>query len=436
MKKIKLSPYVKILLTFIAVILIGAIFLVMPFSTVNKNLSFIDSLFMCTSAFCVTGLSVVNNIAVEFTFFGELILLILMMFGGLGFLTFSTFFFVIIGSKIDITNRYLMKESLNMNSAKGIIRLVKNIVLFALIFQLFGTIINYFILLKYFGPIKSIWVALFQSVSAYNNVGFDILGYSTSMYNYSGNVLLNLSTMFLIIFGGLGFVTIFDVFKNRKWRALNTTTKIVLIITPVLILFGAIFIKVSMYSNVTWLQSFFQSVALRTAGFSTIDVNEVNTSVYVVMLCLMFIGGSPCSTAGGFKTTSFIVLLISMFKLSIGKQPTIFKRKISNETIIKTFSLFALSIIYILFATFLVSIFDSGFGIREILFEVISAFGTVGYSLGITSSLSLGSKIIIIITMVFGRLGILSVLNTMNKHWLQGGDVETVDYVEEKIIVG
>ena len=435
MKKIKLSPSVKILITFVAVILIGAIFLVLPFSTTGNNLNFIDALFMSTSSVCVTGLSVVNNIAVDFTFFGQLVLLILMAIGGLGFLTFSTFFFVMIGSKLDLSNRFLMKEAWNVDSAKGIIKLVRNIVLFALGFQLFGAIIHYFILMGTYGPVKSIWIALFQSVSAYNNVGFDILGYSNSMCNFSGNILLNFATMFLIILGGFGFVTIFDILNNKKWSNLSLTTKFILIITPTLIVVGALLIKLCMFKEVTWLQAVFHSVALRTAGFSTMDMSSINSAVYVIMITLMFIGGSPCSTAGGIKTTTFFVLLVSVFKISIGKQATIFKRKISNQTIVKSFCLLALSITFVILATLGVSLFDPALSIREILFEVVSAFGTVGYSMGLTSSLSIGSKIIIIITMFLGRLGPLSIMNIMNKHWLQG-DIETVKYVEEKIIVG
>lgn len=435
MKKIKISPYIKIIIAFISIILIGSIFLVLPISAKGESLSFVDSLFMSTSAVCVTGLSVVSNIAKDLTFFGQFVILILMMIGGLGILTFSTFFFVIIGSKIGLTDRFLMREAWNLDTTKGVIKLVKNIVISALIIQFFGSVINYFILLKTFGAVDAIWVAIFQSVSAFNNVGFDILGNSNSMIDFSGNVLLNLSTMFLIIIGGFGFVSIFDIIKNKRFSKLKISTKIVVLVTPILIVVGAILIKLSMFSEITWLQAFFQSVSSRTAGFASLDMSTINTATYILIISLMFIGGSPCSTAGGIKTTTFAVTLISIFKLTIGRKPTIFKRKISAQTIIKSFSLFTLSIIYILLATFCISLFDSALSIKEILFEVVSAFGTVGFSMGITSGLSTVSKIIIILTMFFGRLGPLTIMSSMNKNWLND-DLQSVDYVEEKIIVG
>lgn len=357
MKKIKLSPYIKILLTFVIVILIGSIFLVLPFSSSGKNLSYVDALFMSTSSVCVTGLSVLKNLSVDLTFFGQFVVLILMIIGGLGFLTFSTFFFVVIGAKLGITNRFLMREVWNVTNAKGIIKLVRNIVLFAMCFQLFGAIINYFILLSTFGPVKSIWVSIFHTVSSFNNVGFDIFG-SSSMINYHNNILLNISTMILIIFGGIGFVSMFDIIKNRRWKNLSITTKSIIVITPILIVSGALLIKLCMYGKISWLEAIFQSVASRTAGFATIDMSSINTSVFVILIVLMFIGGSPCSTAGGIKTTTFFVLCISMFKISIGKQPTIFKRKISNITILRSFVILTLSIMFVILSTFLVSILD------------------------------------------------------------------------------
>ena len=241
--------------------------------------------------------------------------------------------------------------------------------------------------------------------------------------------------MFLIIIGGFGFVSIFDIIKNKRFSKLKISTKIVVLVTPILIVVGAILIKLSMFSEITWLQAFFQSVSSRTAGFASLDMSTINTATYILIISLMFIGGSPCSTAGGIKTTTFAVTLISIFKLTIGRKPTIFKRKISAQTIIKSFSLFTLSIIYILLATFCISLFDSALSIKEILFEVVSAFGTVGFSMGITSGLSTVSKIIIILTMFFGRLGPLTIMSSMNKNWLND-DLQSVDYVEEKIIVG
>lgn len=435
MKKITISPFAKILFTFVAVILIGAIFLTLPISSTSGRLSFVDSLFMSTSSVCVTGLSVVSNISVELTFFGQLIMAILMFIGGLGFLTISTFFLVVIGAKIGVSDRFLIREVWNMDTSKGIIKLVRNIVLTALGIQVFGMIINYFILMEYFGAGGAVWKSIFHSISAFNNVGFDILGNSNSMINYSGNVLLNLSTMMLIVLGGLGFVTIFDMFKNRLWSKFSLTTKVVILATPILIVVGGLLLKFCMWDHLTWLQAFFTSVASRTAGFATFDLSTLSSSAYIILIVLMFIGGSPCSAAGGIKTTTFVVILASTVKFASNKNPVIFKRTLPNKTIRKAFSLFSLSIVYILFATFMVSIFESGVEVQRILFEVVSAFGTVGYSMGLTTSLSVASKLVIIFTMFFGRIGTLTIMNFSNTKWLNN-DINEIEYVEEKIIVG
>lgn len=432
--KFKISPFAKILLTFICVILTGTCLLMLPYASSNSPLSFINALFMSTSSVCVTGLSVVGNLATDFTFFGQFIIVILMAIGGLGFLTFSTFFLVVIGAKLGLSDRFLMKEVWNVDSTKGIIRLVKNIVLLALGIQFIGTIANYFILLKDFGS-KAIWISIFQSISSFNNVGFDILGNSNSMVSFNSHVLLNLSTMMLIVIGGIGFVTIFDIFKNKYWNKFSLTTKVILLMSPVLIVTGCILIKLCMWNELTWLQSIFTSVASRTAGFAVFDMSKLSTSAYIVLLVLMYIGAAPCSTAGGIKITSFFVLIVSMFKYSVGKKPVIFKRTIPEQTVRKASALFVITIFYIIIATFLVSVFDSSLGLKEILFEVVSAFGTVGFSMGITGSLSVCSKIVIIITMFLGRIGTLTIMNFTNNNWLNDDQYE-IEYVEEKIIVG
>lgn len=313
MKKFKISPYFTIILTFLAVILIGSILLVLPISTTAKHINYIDALFMSTSAVCVTGLNVVSNIATDFTIFGQVVIMLLMFIGGLGFLTLSTFFLMILGAKLGVTDRFLMKEAWNADSAKGIIKHIRNIVLFSVGVQLLGTIINYFII-REIVPNNSFWVAMFQSVSAFNNVGFDILGNSNSLIEYSGNVALNISTMLLIIIGGLGFVTIFDIFKNHSWKKITITSKIVLIVVPTLIVVGMLLIKIADYNNITWLQALFTSVASRTAGFTTVDLSTISTASVIVILILMYIGGAPCSVAGGIKVTTFMVLLVRVRK--------------------------------------------------------------------------------------------------------------------------
>lgn len=434
LREIKISPYFTIILTFLGVILIGSILLVLPISTTKGHIDYIDALFMSTSSVCVTGLSVMNNIAVDFTIFGQSIIVLLMFIGGLGFLTISTFFLMILGAKFGMTDRYLLKEAWNADSTKGIFKLVRNIVIFSVGVQLLGTIINYFII-REIVPENTFWVALFHSVSAFNNVGFDILGNSNSLIGFSNNVVLNISTMLLIIIGGLGFVTIFDVIKNHSWKKFSLTTKIIMIVVPILIVSGMLLIKLADYKNITWLQALFTSVASRTAGFTTVDFSTISTASIIIILILMFIGGAPCSVAGGIKVTTFSVLLIGTFNYSTGRQPVIFKRTISEKTIKKAFSLFVISILYIMMVSMLIALLNPQLPMRAVFMEVVSAFATVGFSINATPTLTVFSKLLIIFTMFFGRLGPLTIMNINNNDWLHE-DVKEIKYIEEDIKVG
>lgn len=436
MRKIKfrISPFAKILLSFAILIILGSVLLVLPAATTGKPLSYIDALFMSTSAVSTTGLSVVGDLAIELTFFGQFVMLILMIVGGIGILTFTTFFIMIIGAKLDMSDRFLMREVWNVDSTKGIIKLVRNIVLIAIGVQILGALTNFLILLKYFDANDAIWKGIFHSVAAFNNAGFDIFG-STSMIDYKGDALLNLSTMILIIIGGIGFVTIFDVFKNKYWKKFNLNTKVTLMMAPILIIVGGVLIKLCMWNEMSWLQSFFTSISSRSTGFSTYNMANINSAVYILLLCLMFIGASPCSTAGGIRTTTFLVLLLTMTKYSTGRKPVIFKRTIPNQTIRKAVSLFIFTIAYIFMAAFAISVFDPAIGAKEILFEVVSALSTTGFNIGITQSFGIGSKIVLIITMLFGRIGTFTVLNIANNKWLTEEHSE-IEYAEEKVIVG
>lgn len=432
--KIKISPFAKILLSFVAIILIGSVLLVLPISTTGESMSYIDALFMSTSAVSTTGLSVIGNLATDLTFFGQLVMLILMAIGGLGILTLTTFFFMILGARLDMSDRYLMREVWNVDSTKGIIRLVKNIVILALGIQLAGTIINFFIFLKYFDASDAIWKSLFHSVAAFNNAGFDLIG-SNSMIDFSGDVFLNLSTMILIIVGGIGFVTIFDVFKNKWWKKFNLNTKVSLLMAGILIVVGGILLKVCMWDEMTWLQSFFTSISSRSTGFSTFDMSLLSSSAYILIVVLMFIGSSPSSTGGGIRTTTFLVLLLTMARYSTGRKPVLFKRTIPSQTVRKAISLFIFSLVYVILAMFAIALFDPQIGTREIIFETISAFTTTGFNIGITQSFSIGSKIVLIISMFFGRIGTFTILNLRNNNWLAEEHSE-IEYAEERIIVG
>lgn len=431
----KIHPYIFIILSFLVGILVGTSLLALPISsTSGKSFGFVDSLFMATSAVCVTGLSVMN-VSVEMTIFGKIIMAILMEFGGLSFLTIAVFFFTIIGGKIGVSNRFLLKEALNQSSVKGIVALVRKIIFISFGIQTIGVIVNIFALLKYVD--YNFWSALgysiFHTIAAFNNAGFDIFG-SNSMIPFNNDVFINSTTMLLIVLGGVGFVVLEDIVKCKSFKKLKLHSKIVLISTFTLILSGAFLLKISL-NNITWLEAFFTSITCRTAGFSTIDMSNLAPAGYFVIIILMFIGASPCSTGGGIKTTTFAIIFLSIVYFARGKKTKAFERSISNAVIVKAFILTTVGIICCLVTTILVSIIQPELGTRETLFEVISAFSTTGLSMGITSSLNSANKIILCLMMFFGRIGPLTIIGVVNKSWMVESK-ENVKYIEESVIIG
>ena len=431
----KIHPYIFIILSFLVGILVGTSLLALPISsTSGKSFGFVDSLFMATSAVCVTGLSVMN-VSVEMTIFGKIIMAILMEFGGLSFLTIAVFFFTIIGGKIGVSNRFLLKEALNQSSVKGIVALVRKIIFISFGIQTIGVIVNIFALLKYVD--YNFWSALgysiFHTIAAFNNAGFDIFG-SNSMIPFNNDVFINSTTMLLIVLGGVGFVVLEDIVKCKSFKKLKLHSKIVLISTFTLILLGAFLLKISL-NNITWLEAFFTSITCRTAGFSTIDMSNLAPAGYFVIIILMFIGASPCSTGRGIKTTTFAIIFLSIVYFARGKKTKAFERSISKAVIVKAFILTTVGIICCLVTTILVSIIQPELGTRETLFEVISAFSTTGLSMGITSSLNSANKIILCLMMFFGRIGPLTIIGVVNKSWMVESK-ENVKYIEESVIIG
>ncbi len=438
MKTKKIHPYFIIILTFLGVILTGTFFLVLPVSGAHgKSIGFVDSLFMSTSAVCVTGLGTVT-IATDLSLFGKIIMALLMEIGGLSILTIAIFFFTILGAKLSISNKFLLREALNQSSVKGLTTLVIKIIIWSTIIQFIGVILNMFALMPYFDgnfP-KALGYSIFHSIASFNNAGFDAFG-NNSMIDFSSNLMLNTSTMFLIIFGGIGFIVLTDVVKKRRWKNFQLHTKLVLITTISLIFSGAILIKLTAWTDITWLQAFFTSVTSRTAGFTTYDMAELENhpATYVVIIFLMFIGASPCSTGGGIKTTTLAIALIATMYYARGKKAKIFKRKIDDSQIFKAFVLIGVGVIIIVFGTFVVCAAQPSFGLMKSLFEVVSAFSTTGLSMGITSSLNTFNKLFICLIMFIGRLGPLTIIGLVNKNWMSESN-EEIQYVEESVIIG
>lgn len=435
-RKLKIHPYVFIILTFLSVILFGTICLMLPLAVSNGNsLSFIDALFMSTSSVCVTGLAVVVP-AYRLSLFGKIVMAILMEIGGLSILTIAVCFFAAIGGKIGIGNRYLLKEALNQNSISGIIQLVKRIILLSFVIQIIGVILNYLALMSYYNYdfIKTLGASIFHSIASFNNAGFDIFG-DSSLIQFKDNILLNISTIFLILSGGLGFIVIEELVFKHNLRKLSFHSKVVLIMTLILTLGGMLLIKLSMYNEITWLQALFTTVTCRTAGFTVIPLDNLPPSTYLICVILMFIGASSCSTGGGIKTTTMFVIVLTLFYYAQGKKPRVFNRRIADSSIFKAFVLFGISVMIIMVGAIAIGFSQPQLSLEKILFEVISGYSTTGLSMNLTPSLNNFSKIVICIMMFLGRLGPLTIIGVVNRNWMRESK-EKIQYVEERVIIG
>ena len=439
----KLSPVVSIFLMILGVMIIGGLLLKLPFAVQDgEYLSWDNAFFISSSAVCVTGLSPVTDLSLVLSPFGKVVLALLIQIGGLGMVTIAIFALTLLGAKIGAWDRILVKEALNQNSNKGMVKLVLRIVMLTFIIELFGTILNMIALWGEFPFWKNLGLSAFHAISSFNNCGFDLFG-SSSLMLFENNYLLQISTMILIVLGGLGFIVISDILENRRWSKLSIHSKIVLIMTTILIIVGMFGLKFSeglLNENFSWLDALFQSITLRTAGFYTIKLSSLNLLTIFIMMGFMFIGASPSSTGGGIKTTTLFVMFKSVSSFSFGKTAKVFDRKIGSESKIKAFTITCISMAVIfLFAIILLAIEQNNpnftVSIENILFEVISAFGTVGLSLGVTPYLSAISKILLCFLMMFGRLGALTIFSLWNKNW-NNPNSENVGYLEEKMIIG
>lgn len=431
MKKNKASPFLLILLGFLTVIIVGTIVLKLPFSTTQGNLSWVDALFTATSAVCVTGLSTVE-IASSFTTFGKIVIAILIQIGGLGIVTVGAFVIILIGGKISFGNRILIKESLNQNTNKGMVALIKHVVIIAFIFELLAMIIFMLFFLQEFSFLKALGISAFHAISSFNNAGFDILG-SQSLVAFQNNFFFLFVTSLCIIIGGIGFIVIFDIYNKRNYKKLNIHSKIVIKTTIWLIVIGTLLIRLT--SNTSLLTAYFHSVSARTAGFYSTNLNLLSNASILVLIILMFIGASPVSTGGGIKTTTFYIMIKILYSYTVGKPCTTHYRKIANRSIFKAFALSIIAILVILFTLFILFIIEKNISFKAIIFEVFSAFGTVGLSLGITPLLRSSSKIILSMLMLVGRLGPLTIISIFNKNYFFD-ESTNISYPEEKFIIG
>ena len=414
-KLTKLSPGRIIALGFAAVILMGSVLLIMPFSVQEgQDVHYIDTLYTSTSAVCVTGLIAIDP-GTAFTPVGRVILAGLIQIGGLGVTTIGAGVILLMGKKISLKGRNIIQEAGNLENGRGAIRFVRQVLFTTLTIELIGAAINFIVFVQDYPPLKALGYSLFHSIAAFNNSGFDILGHSGELYSnenlfvYHDNILLNLVTTGLIIFGGIGFLVIQDMRKNGfHWKKYSMHAKVVLSVTVFLIIMGTVLIKLTEGSE-TWLGAYFHSVSARTAGFSTTNMASYTDAGLLTLTALMFIGASPGSTGGGIKTTTFFVLFRGILSAATNKQEKAFKRSIPSELFRKAAVITLLALGVVVAGTWLMVVMDPNVPIIDALFEVTSAFGTVGLSTGITPTLSVGSKLLSILIMYIGRLGPLTI---------------------------
>ena len=395
----------------------------------TSTVSFIDALFTSTSAVCVTGLIAID-VADHFTVFGQAVVAALIQVGGLGVTSIGVGLILAAGKKVGMRSRVLVKEALNVDVAKGMVRLVKSVLLLTLGFELVGAALSFIVFSQDFPLPKALGVSVFHSIAAFNNSGFDILGGLRNLIPYQSDVLLNLTTCGLIIFGGIGFLVILDVWSKKfRFKKFTFHTKVVVTTTGVLLLLGTLLLKAT--EDITWLGAFFHSVSARTAGFSTYAIGDFTDAGLFVLTLLMFIGASPGSTGGGIKTTTFFVLMQEVRSLFTKRHIGAFRRSIPMEALAKAFLITMLSLLLVCACTFFLCILEPEYTFLQLLFEEVSAFGTVGLSTGITPALGWVAKLVLIITMFAGRVGTFTLLSI----WIER-PAPTARYTEESLTIG
>ncbi len=433
----KLSPGRIIALGFAAAILIGSGLLMLPVSIQpGQHIRYIDALYTSTSAVCVTGLIAIDPGA-AFTPVGRAILAVLIQIGGLGVTTVGAGVMIAMGKKINLKGRNLIQEAGNLENGRGVVRFVRQVLLTTLAFELLGAALSFLVFIREHPFWEALGYSLFHSVAAFNNSGFDILGHSGQLYAnnnlfaYHDNILLNLVTMGLIVFGGIGFLVIQEMWKNRfRWKKYSMHARVVLCMTAALIVIGAVLIKLTEPGE-TWLGACFHSVSARTAGFSTTNMATYSNAGLLTLTVLMFIGASPGSTGGGIKTTTFFVLMQGILSAATNRDEKAFHYAIPRELFRKAAVIILLALGLVICGTWLMIVMDPQVPVMDALFEVTSAFGTVGLSTGITTGLSLGSKLLSIGIMYIGRLGPLTIATLW---YFTKGD--RVSYPEGNIAIG
>lgn len=417
-KKLSLSPPQILVMGFALIILLGAVLLMLPISsTTGEMLPFIDALFTATSATCVTGL-VVRDTGTYFSTFGQVVIMLLIQVGGLGFMTMATLFSLVFKRKISLKDRLLLQEAMNQNTMEGIVRLIRKVLMYSLVIEACAALI-FSIRWAFDMPFgRALYFGIFHAVSMFNNAGFDLFGDYRSLTQYVADPIVNFVAMFLIVSGGIGFIVLSDISEFRRRRKLSLHSKVVLSMTTALIVIGALVIFIFEFTNPRTLEplswsgkfwgSLFQSVTPRTAGANTLDIGALRQATQFFIIILMFIGASPSSTGGGIKTTTFTILVGAVISMIRGRPDLVlFRYRLAQERIFKAVTITMLALFLVVAVSMVLSTTEDA-SFLSILFETTSAFGTVGLTMGLTGDLTVIGKLIISFTMFAGRLGPLT----------------------------
>jgi trk system potassium uptake protein TrkH len=444
----RLTPPRIFILSFALLILSGAILLWLPFAAGRAPLSFVDARFSSASSVCVTGLAVID-LGKELSFAGQVVTLVLFQIGGLGIITFSVIVFGLMGRGISFTGREIIQSTFLHTPRRDFIVIVKGVLLLTFVIEGIGTILLFSRFAQDFPPATAFFHAIYNAVSAFNNCGYSL--FSDNLISYRGDWIVNLTVMGLIVLGGIGFIVQHEVIARCRGlqKSLSLHTKIVLVTTSILIAAGALLFYLLEMDNILkgvsgptqLLDSLFQSITPRTAGFNTVDIARLTNDTILVMIILMFIGASPGSTGGGIKTTSFALLLLMIWNRMKGQYHVkVFNRQIPREIISRTIAIIFASAFSIVLITSILLFFggeevlppeQSRHFFVEYLFETVSAFGTVGLSMGITPKLNDIQKLAIVLMMFAGRVGPLALAFS----WYTAGKKE-IKYAEESVMVG
>ena len=433
------NPPLVLILSFLLLIFVGSLLLSLPISQSMGKIPYIDCLFTATSAVCVTGLVTVATFS-AWSVLGKIIIIILIQMGGLGFMTFATLIALVMGRRITLKDRLIIKEQTNSIDMQGMVKLIRYILISTFTVETIGALLLMIKFVPMYG-VKGVFYSFFHAISAFCNAGFDILG-PNSLIDINNHVFILMVIGLLIVIGGIGFNVILDIVHNGfNFKKYSLHSKIVLTTTILMLSITSILIFVMEFSNAATIgnlgfidkisNSIFQAITLRTAGFASIDQSKLLDSSSVLSILNMFIGGSPAGTAGGIKTTTFALIIVALSEIKGQEDVEVFNRRIRFSQVKKALAIITLSMVWVIFVTFAILVIDKA-KYLDVVFEVVSAFGTVGLTRSLTPSINTISKILIIVTMYIGRVGSLTILFALSS----SKNKKAYKEAHENIIIG